>query len=172
LSEPYPSLSPPDAVDVAYRALFGSPAPPTNTQLREWRSLLNAITQPPWRWFGNTAARQVYLATAHSGQVMVLSFHRWGFHGAQPYLQREPRTAAMTMGSGVVPASTLCRYDVLHGKTRAEAGLGPKDDSSNSPLYREDFTGIDHPDALLLERAPEIIDALLTEVERLRGYHG
>jgi hypothetical protein len=62
----------------------------------------------------------------------------------------------------------IARYEVLDGKTRQEAGLGPDADRSNSPLYREDLVGLDNPEAEFIAQAREDVDWLLERLASLR----
>ncbi len=62
----------------------------------------------------------------------------------------------------------IARYEVLDFQTREEAGLAPDADMTNSPLYREDFMGLDSPEATFIAHSRADIEALLAGVDRLR----
>ena len=64
---------------------------------------------------------------------------------------------------------TLAKYEVLNGRSKAEAGLPEDAGRSNSPLYREDLVGFDNPEAEFLAHARQDVEFLLSEVERLRS---
>lgn len=90
------------------------------------------FTPGPWRWFGNTKTKYIYLATTHSGRLYVMDFVRWGMQSAQPCFQPAPGKIAMQ------PATDLVRYEVD---------------------YRQDIACIDHPDAYLIAAAPDLYAA-------------
>ena len=114
----------------------------TPDRLNEIRALLVGATPGPWRWFGNTNVRSLYLATVHHGRRFVMQFGRWGTRDAAPLFH-----VVTTSGSGVmVRADEMVRYEAP---------------------YRKDVDGIDHPDAKLIEAAPSAIADLLAEVDRL-----
>lgn len=115
-------------------------------------SLLETKTRPgPWRWFGDTHNRNLYLATQHGGRVFVMRFERWGMREATPTFQVNGR---------MEPASELARFEVgdpgIVGHTAAKAS--PR-------VYRYDIASIDHPDARLLEAAPELRQLLARALE-------
>jgi hypothetical protein len=130
-----------------------------------------ASTPGPWDWFGSTDADTVDLATTHSGREWIISFRRYGMRSAGPVFRGQFRR--FTIPEGRSPVREVLkrhvRYEVLGYRTRAEAGIAPDADRSNSRLYREDWRGIDHPDADLIAHAPVDIGMLLAEVERLRA---
>lgn len=41
-------------------------------------------TPGPWAWFVNAKTKHAYLATTHSGRIVVMDFARAGLHRAQP----------------------------------------------------------------------------------------
>jgi len=125
------------------------PLIPKSTRER-WRGLLAKATPGPWQWFGNMKMREVYLATVDRGRVFVMDFERWGMSGAQPRFQVR---LDGNPGSGI-----MRRLDEM-------GDLGPKMVGS----HRNDFVGIDHPDASLIASAPTAMSALLDENERLRA---
>jgi hypothetical protein len=100
-----------------------------------------AATRGPWRWFGNVKTRQVYLATTHSGRRFILQFWRWGTRDAQPVFQIDHRMVKL-------------EEMVAQGVVRVD--------------HNREIIGVNHPDALFIERAREDVDALLAEVRRLR----
>lgn len=128
-------------------------------------------TPGPWDWFGSTDSDIVDLATVDRGREWILSFRRYGMRGAGPIFRGQFRLWHIAEGRSVVREilKRCVRYEVLGYRTRAEAGVAADADSGNSPLYREDWRGIDHPDAELIAHAPEDIGLLLAEVQRLRA---
>lgn len=102
-----------------------------------------AATPGPWRWFGNTKVRNIYLATVHSGRRFVMLFRRWDFGEAQPEFQVKTET-----GGVMVEASKLVEYEVE---------------------YRKDISRIVHPDAIFLENSWADVDWLLRENARLQA---
>jgi len=106
------------------------------------RERWSKATMGPWRWFGNTANHDVYLATMHGGRRFIMSFARWGMRGAQPRFQ-----VKQDVGGVMSDVKDLVDYEVP---------------------YRKDITGIAHPDAIALEHSWEDVAALLSEVDRLR----
>lgn len=109
-------------------------------RLTEFEAIERAARPGPWRWFGNAGTQDIYLATAGGGRVFVMNFVRWGMSGAQPRFQSDRHL--------MVKASDFLVYEVP---------------------YRKDIVGIDHPDAVFLERSREMVTALLAEVRRLRA---
>jgi hypothetical protein len=109
-----------------------------------------ATTRGPWQWFGDTATWQAYLATVNRGRIFIMRFYRWGMQSAQPAFQSDHR---------MVNASELARFEVQPDATS-------KDDPR---LYRHDFVGIRHPDAIFLASSWADVELLLAEVDRLRA---
>lgn len=106
-------------------------------------SLLATKTRPgPWRWFGDTRGQELYLATRHGGRIFVMGFERWGTRSGAPTFQVDGR---------MEPASELVRFEVgdpdIVGHTAAEMSRS---------VYRHTIASIDHPDARLIEAAPEL----------------
>ena len=91
----------------------------------------NGHTKGPWRWQGDTAVHRFDLSTTYGGRIFVMDFVRFGMQRAQPRFQVPPSKGHM------VPAKDLVRYEVT---------------------YRKDITGIDHPDARLIEAAPQLLE--------------
>lgn len=118
------------------------------------RAMLAVATQGPWRWFGNTKTYDVYLATVNRGRVFVMDFVRWGMSGAQPRFQVRINDAPDK------PSGIMRSVGDLGSK---ESPLGPRFEAS----HRRQFTGIGHPDAVLIEQAPTIISELLARVDQL-----
>jgi hypothetical protein len=236
-------------------------------QLEAIRKRFDAIIPGPWRWYGNTATDQVYLATTDRGRLIILSpqlqkvqyvfdhnsmksydlarisntdVQGWcGFHerggGAVEYdscicqdiadfLQGEvdetegrrdfvSRNGAVDLSRSIRHYVELrlpngfperrkehggilkshrdhVRYEVLDYRTikeyaDAHEGAFAADPSGDEAairelkLYREDFTGIDQPEADFVQHAPEdigylleLVDALTAERDRLMGYIG
>lgn len=111
--------------------------------IAEIRERWEKATRGPWRWFGNTKSKDIYMATTHSGRVFVMQFERYGRSGAQPVFQVRTST-----GGIMTPAHNLVIYEAPH---------------------RADISGIDHPDAIAIEHAWEDIQSLLGEIDRLAG---
>lgn len=108
---------------------------------RAIRARESAATKGPWRWFGNTKFKSIYLATVNRGRVIIMDFVRWGMEGAQPRFH--PQDSGF-----MVPVSDLVRYEVD---------------------YRGEITDINCPDAEFLEHSREDIPQLLAEIDRLRA---
>jgi len=110
----------------------------------EARALLAKATPGPWRWFGNLQLRQLYLATTHSGRRYVMGFRRWGMGNAQPQFQSESimRDVPELVERGEIQTKEYGCREVL---------------------------SVSHPDMLLIERAPELLSALLAENAALRA---
>jgi hypothetical protein len=124
-----------------------------------------AATPGPWRWYGNTETRTVYLATAHSGRYHVLGFRRWGMRGAQPEFQIYDRYEGPVRDRG---SHGMVAFADL--EARAGADRGPGFDVA-VPRYRHDFVGVGHPDAALIEHGWEDLRAAFAEVDRLAGWN-
>lgn len=103
-------------------------------------------TPGPWRWFGDPKHGGIYLATTHSGRRYVMDFKRHRMQAAQPRFQVNGR---------MVPASELCTFEVANNDV-----VGYKAARANPSVYRYDIDGIDHPDARLMEEAPNLLEAL------------
>ena len=115
---------------------------------------MTAHTKGPWAWFANSRTGQVHLATERRGRVFVMSFSRCGFHGAQPAFQHHKEDCdGSCRGCGVM-------------EPVFKAG------------YPEDHNGeieIDHPDAILIAAAPDLLDALrelVAEADEPVGWEG
>lgn len=115
-------------------------------------SLLETKTRPgPWRWFGDTRNRNIYLATQRRGRIFVMSFERWGMRGATPTFQ---------VNGCMEPASELARFEVGDRSI-----LGHEEAKKSPSVYRMDIASIDHPDARLIEAAPELRTLLARALE-------
>jgi len=122
----------------------------------EARALVEGSTSGPWRWFGDTRGRQIYLATVDRGRQFVMSFHRWGMQGATPAFRGEDY-------SGMRDAADYARYEVAADATSAD----------DPRLYRHDLQGLRHPDATLIEAAPRLAATVIAqgdELEDLRAF--
>ena len=96
-------------------------------------ALVTVLSTPgPWRWQGYASVHKLHLATKRWGHHFVMDFVRWGMRQAQPRFQDRERHLMV---------------DAQH--------LLLKDRDSTQ------VHGINNPDAILLERAPEILRALL-----------
>lgn len=103
-------------------------------------------TPGPWAWLGN-APHNIYLATTHSGRRYVMGFDQWGMRGAQPNFNVEGR---------LIPAEDLLKF-----KVGEKSATGYKAAKADNSVYRYQIEDIDHPDARLLAKAPEVAKALL-----------
>lgn len=124
---------------------------------REARARADATPKGPWKWFGNTKTRSIYLATDHSGRVFVMDFERWG-PAAAPRFQENHR---------MIRADEFVEYEVA--PVRGVRNLCPQ-------VYRQDFIGLDHPVPKFLAAARsdvstlcDIIESQAAEIERLRA---
>jgi len=227
-------------------------------RLDEIKARAAAIIPGPWRWMGNTATDQVYLATTHGGQTTILSpdvrrteyVHHHEYvetytleqarenvatwcgqhedgeddadecvcHGLREFLagrlDAEEAHRDYTRPGAVYPVLTrgvqvhadlrlpvaghrmtsyreMVRYEVLGRSlgarwgeyrtkaewteeagrvTLAEGRTGDRPAKTvDEALYREDFCGLDHPEATFIEHAAEDIPWLLAEVARLEA---
>lgn len=109
-------------------------------------------TSGPWRWFGNTQTKEIYLATVDRGRQFVMDFVRWRRRYAQPRFQVHDGKLGI-----MVPSSKLCRYEVA----KDIVGIHNK----NADVYRQDITEIVHPDARLIALAPEFYSVCKRAVE-------
>lgn len=103
------------------------------------REKLEGVTPGPWKWFGDTKLKNIYLATTHSGRIYVQDFVRWGMRGAQPRFQ---------VAGIMEDASELVEYEVD---------------------YRKDIATINHPDARFIADARTAYEQALDEIERLQA---
>lgn len=111
--------------------------------IAEIRERWAKATRGPWRWFGNTKSKDIYLAATHSGRVSVMQFERYGRSGAQPVFR------VRTYDGGIMmPAQNLVVLEAVH---------------------RADISEIRHPDATAIASAPEDVRVLLEEIDRLRA---
>lgn len=123
-------------------------------QTEEIRAMLEAATPGPWMWDMRTGSQSCMLVTAHSGRYYIMGFERWGFHNACPVFQT---------------------YKTYHGPVskRGSTDLVRADKLAKPIPGMEHHIGfdeyIDHPDAKLIAKAPEIIAHLLTENAALRA---
>lgn len=101
-----------------------------------------ARTPGRWRWRGHASAHSVSLQAIDRLCDYVLSFKRWGMQGAIPWFQRDPKDSAGIQRAKLIPRTHYDPWTIV---------------------------GIDHPDARFIEHAPEDIDFLLGEVDRLRA---
>ena len=109
-----------------------------------------AATPGPWVWRGNVDTKQVYLATTHSGMVIVMDFVRWGMQGAAPAFRN-----SMVMEH----TGDLVEYEVCPDAA----------DRKDPRVYRGDFYRIRHPDAEFIAHAREDIDYLLARIRELEA---
>lgn len=102
--------------------------------------MIGGHTPGPWAWFGNVDTKTLYLATVHHGRRFVMQFGRYGMQGAKPVFQKDQRM----VGADEMVVFEVCR--------EAES----RDDER---VYRGDIVDIDHPDALLIKSAPDLMEA-------------
>lgn len=125
----------------------------TDEDLKAIEDRAAAATPGPWEWYGNTKyTGNFYLSTKNRGRIFVMDFVRWGMRGAQPRFQKDHL---------LVNGSELVNYEVKPGAKRGDP-----------QLYREDFIGILHPDAIFIAAARSDVAALTEEVRRLRDLVG
>ena len=103
-------------------------------------------TPGPWVWRGNAYAQDVYLSTLHGGRKVVMGFSRWGTAGAQPTFRG--------------PNSLRYAKDLLKFEVGDPSVTGVAEARENNSVYRLHIADIDHPDARLIQAAPEMLDAL------------
>lgn len=131
------------------------------------RAREQAATPGPWRWYGNTATQDLALTTVGLGTSYVMRFARWGMRNAQPLFAvgrkwgANPKHGDLEISphGRMTPAGHMPVYEVAPDAT-----------SRTDPrVYREDLTGIRHPDAEFIAHAREDIRLLLAFVDRLSG---
>ena len=103
-------------------------------------------TPGPWVWRGNAHAQDVYLSTRHGGRRIVMGFKRWGMAGAQPTFRGQ---------NSLEDAKDLLKFEVGDPSV-----TGVAEARENNSVYRLHIADIDHPDARLIQAAPEMLDAL------------
>jgi hypothetical protein len=127
-----------------------------------------AATRGPWRWFGNTKCKNVYLATTHSGRTYVMDFARWGMQSAQPTFRvcygPGPRgeTDLQWEPSRMVPLAELESCGAAHSPRWEVAPPG-------EPRYRDDFAGINNPNAALIEHCWADLRDAFARVDQIEG---
>lgn len=109
----------------------------------EARELLAKATAGRWAWYLNLKAKQVTLQSEGGMRQIVIDFTRWGMNGAQPRFQVD----------GLMQDAQDCAA-IVEGREH----------------HASWFQGIDHPDANLIARAPELLRQLTNEVEALRKH--
>jgi hypothetical protein len=112
-----------------------------------------AAARGPWHWSGNTDTHQIRLSNwiPGSGRCTVMDFTRWGMQSARPRF--------IDADHFMVDANEHVVYEVAPAVN----------DRSDRRVYRGDIIDIRHPDAQLIAHAPQDIDDLLAEVDRLRA---
>ena len=101
---------------------------------------MSGHTEGPWRWYGNTDTKNLYLGSPRNGRQIVMSFARYGMQDAKPLF---PANGIM------VGAEEMVRYEVCPD---AES----RDDER---VYRADVSGIAHPNARILEASVDLFEA-------------
>lgn len=125
-----------------------------DSRMKEIMAICGAATPGPWMWEIRTGHKMCRLMTAHSGQYYVMDFARWGMHDACPVFQR---------------------YEKYAGPVDERNGLGMTraDKMAKSYPGKEHHQGYDdyinHPDAIFIAKAPEIVSHLLAEIKQLRA---
>lgn len=104
-------------------------------------------TPGPWGWFGNARGNNIYLSTVNHGRRFVMQFNRWGMADAQPVFQ---------VNGVMKDAKHLLKFEV--GNPAVTGIEAAKTDDS---VYRLDISGIDHPDAILIQHAPDLLEAAI-----------
>ena len=100
-----------------------------------------AATPGPWRWWGSTDMHSLELVAPRLMHRAVMAVRRWGMRSAQPMF-RDSETGIL------VPVAQIARFQVH---------------------YRNDFNGIENPDAEFIEHSWQDVADLVAEVERLRA---
>jgi hypothetical protein len=118
--------------------------PMSDERLAEIAARHQAATPGPWRWQGNTSSKSLELVAQRKWRFYVMGFVRWGMDSALPWFRD---------WSG----------DDVHGVMRRADKWFVRPESHNAWMVR----GIDHPDAIAIERSWEDVDDLLAEVRRL-----
>ena len=121
------------------------------------RARLENATPGPWMWDVNSACKCARLVTTHSGMYYVMGFGRWGMQGAAPMFHKFSKYEGPLSGRR------------SHGLWRADEFLRSRPGKEHHVGYDD---GIAHPDAELIEHAPEDIGWLLSEVTRLQAEVG
>lgn len=116
-------------------------APMSDERLAEIAEMDEEAVKGPWQWFGNTDSHDVYLATVDRGRIFIMGFERWGMRDARPIFQE---------------------HDTHNGMQSFQAHAIYERD------YRNDFQGIDLPEARVLSEGRQAITQLVAEVKRLR----
>jgi hypothetical protein len=104
-------------------------------------------TPGPWVWRGNAHAQDVYLSTRHGGRRIVMGFKRWGTANAQPTFRGQ---------NSLEDAKDLLKFEVGDPSV-----TGVAEARENNSVYRLHIADIDHPDARLIEAAPELWDLIV-----------
>jgi len=104
-------------------------------------------TPGPWVWRGNAHAQDVYLSTRHGGRRIVMGFKRWGTANAQPTFRGQ---------NSLEDAKDLLKFEVGDPSV-----TGVAEARENNSVYRLHIADIDHPDARLIEAAPEMWDLIV-----------
>lgn len=115
------------------------------------RRLAEAATPGPWRWYGQKG-RHISLATVGRGILTVMGSKRLGMQGAEPTFpvwdNPESRAVWGYHGGRLTGASELAIREVT---------------------YRDDITGIEHPNAAYIAAlSPSTVLPLLDVVEAAR----
>jgi hypothetical protein len=121
-----------------------------NELIETIRARRNAASKGPWHWSGNTDVHTLRLSNwiPGHGRCTVMDFTRWGRQSARPRFIEDLM---------MIDADTRVVYEVApDAKAR-----------SDRRVYRGDIIDIRHPDAQLIAHAPQDIDDLLAEVDRL-----
>ena len=96
-------------------------------------------TPGPWRFEVNEKSKSLHLCGARHFDLTVMDFVRWGMGGAQPRFRDD-----------------VDNLNIMRKVTEFTAPLEGREHHSSW------FKVIDHPDARLMESAPELLDAMST----------
>lgn len=118
------------------------------------RARAAAARPGPWFWKGYAkgTAPRVSLVSRGLGGFYVMVPVRWGFQGAGLEFVRDDMLTGLKEDG-------MLRFEVCRDAVSA----------SDPRLYRHQFDGINHPDAVFIAAARADVDALVEEVDRLRA---
>lgn len=108
-------------------------------KLDEIKERWSKATPGPWKWGGDTSAKNIHLISYTKHIPIVMDFVRYGFGNAQPRFNTK---------NLMYKADELVKYEVD---------------------YRRTIMDINHPDAQAIAHSWEDIQFLLSEIERLNN---
>lgn len=117
-------------------------------RLAEIRKRHAAATPGPWRWFGNTQTRQLYLATPDRGRLFVIGTHGASSRGGE-----------------------ALQFATWEGEQRGRRGgiLRTGLELAGETDHNHEFREIDAPDARAIAHSWQDVDDLLGLVDELAG---